>query len=160
MREFSRTDRVAQQIQKEIAVILQREIKDPRLGMVTVSAVEVSRDLSYAKIFITVFNTQDEGAAKQSAKVLNEATGYIRSLLGKRIRARIMPELKFVVDNSLMEGMRISNLVDSIIREDNAKHVDEDVESVDADISDSEQSTKHVEDTDSEEGTDTDGKAQ
>ena len=71
-----------------------------------------------------------------------------------------MPELKFVVDNSLMEGMRISNLVDSIIREDNAKHVDEDVESVDADISDSEQSTKHVEDTDSEEGTDTDGKAQ
>ncbi|MBB1278790.1 30S ribosome-binding factor RbfA [Pseudoalteromonas sp. SR43-3] len=160
MREFSRTDRVAQQIQKEIAVILQREIKDPRLGMVTVSAVEVSRDLSYAKIFITVFNTQDEDAAKQSAKVLNEATGYIRSLLGKRIRARIMPELKFVVDNSLMEGMRISNLVDSIIREDNAKHVDEDVESVDADISDSEQSSKHVEDTDSEEGTDTDGKAQ
>ena len=160
MREFSRTDRVGQQIQKEIAVILQREIKDPRLGMVTVSAVEVSRDLSYAKIFITVFNTQDEDAAKQSAKVLNEATGYIRSLLGKRIRARIMPELKFVVDNSLMEGMRISNLVDSIIREDNAKHVDEDVESVDADISDSEQSTKHVEDTDSEEGTDTDGKAQ
>ncbi|MBB1353907.1 MULTISPECIES: 30S ribosome-binding factor RbfA [Pseudoalteromonas] len=160
MREFSRTDRVAQQIQKEIAVILQREIKDPRLGMVTVSAVEVSRDLSYAKIFITVFNTQDEDAAKQSAKVLNEATGYIRSLLGKRIRARIMPELKFVVDNSLMEGMRISNLVDSIIREDNAKHVDEDVESVDADISNSEQSTKHVEDTDSEEGTDTDGKAQ
>ncbi|KAA1150017.1 30S ribosome-binding factor RbfA [Pseudoalteromonas sp. FUC4] len=160
MREFSRTDRVAQQIQKEIAVILQREIKDPRLGMVTVSAVEVSRDLSYAKIFITVFNTQDEDAAKQSAKVLNEATGYIRSLLGKRIRARIMPELKFVVDNSLMEGMRISNLVDSIIREDNAKHVDENVESVDADTSDSEQSTKHVEDTDSEEGTDTDGKAQ
>jgi len=160
MREFSRTDRVAQQIQKEIAVILQREIKDPRLGMVTVSAVEVSRDLSYAKIFITVFNTQDEDAAKQSAKVLNEATGYIRSLLGKRIRARIMPELKFVVDNSLMEGMRISNLVDSIIREDNAKHVDEDLESVDADISNSEQSTKHVEDTDSEEGTDTDGKAQ
>ena len=123
------TDRVAQQIQKEIAVILQREIKDPRLGMVTVSAVEVSRDLSYAKVFITVFNTEDENAAKQSAKVLNEATGYIRSLLGKRIRARIMPELKFVVDNSLMEGMRISNLVDSIIREDNAKHVDDETDS-------------------------------
>ena len=126
MREFSRTDRVAQQIQKEIAVILQREIKDPRLGMVTVSAVEVSRDLSYAKVFITVFNTDDEDKAKQSAKTLNEATGYIRSLLGKRIRARIMPELRFVIDNSLMEGMRISNLVDSVIREDNAKHVDED----------------------------------
>ncbi|MCG7541281.1 30S ribosome-binding factor RbfA [Pseudoalteromonas sp. OF7H-1] len=121
MREFSRTDRVAQQIQKEIAVILQREIKDPRLGMVTVSAVEVSRDLSYAKVFITVLNTSDEDKTKQSAVILNEATGYIRSLLGKRIRARIMPELKFVIDNSLMEGMRISNLVDSVIREDNAK---------------------------------------
>ncbi|ASD67742.1 30S ribosome-binding factor RbfA [Pseudoalteromonas piscicida] len=121
MREFSRTDRVAQQIQKEIAVILQREIKDPRLGMITVSAVEVSRDLSYAKVFITVLNTSDEDKTKQSAAILNEATGYIRSLLGKRIRARIMPELKFVIDNSLMEGMRISNLVDSVIREDNAK---------------------------------------
>ncbi|MEI8641309.1 30S ribosome-binding factor RbfA [Pseudoalteromonas sp. Hal099] len=128
MREFSRTDRVAQQIQKEIAVILQREIKDPRLGMVTVSAVEVSRDLSYAKVFITVFNTEDENKARKR-KILNEATGYIRSLLGKRIRARIMPELKFVVDNSLMEGMRISNLVDSVIREDNAKHVDDETDS-------------------------------
>ncbi len=121
MREFSRTDRVGQQIQKEIAVILQREIKDPRLGMVTVSAVEVSRDLSYAKIFITLFNTEDESKTKESLKILNEATGFIRSLLGKRIRARIMPELRFVLDNSLMEGMRISNLVDSVIREDNQK---------------------------------------
>lgn len=166
MREFSRTDRVAQQIQKEIAVILQREIKDPRLGMVTVSAVEVSRDLSYAKIFITVFNTQDDNAAKQSANVLNEATGYIRSLLGKRIRARIMPELKFLVDNSLMEGMRISNLVDSIIREDNAKHVVDETDVEDStdhedDVTNSEDETKHVDiDTDSEEGTNTDGKAQ
>jgi ribosome-binding factor A len=121
MREFSRTDRVAQQIQKEIAVILQREIKDPRLGFVTVSAVEVSRDLSYAKIFITVLNTTDEDKTKQSVAILNDATGYIRSILGKRIRARIMPELRFVVDNSLIEGMRISNLVDSVIREDNQK---------------------------------------
>lgn len=121
MREFSRTDRVAQQIQKEIAVILQREIKDPRLGFVTVSAVEVSRDLSYAKIFVTVLNTSDEDKTKESIKILNEATGYIRSILGKRIRARIMPELRFVIDTSLMEGMRISNLVDSVIREDNAK---------------------------------------
>ena len=148
MREFSRTDRVGQQIQKEIAVILQREIKDPRLGMVTVSAVEVSRDLSYAKVFITVFNTEDENKAKESAKILNEATGYIRSLLGKRIRARIMPELKFVVDNSLMEGMRISNLVDTIIREDNAKHVNEDDSSVD-DASNSDDNIKQADDKDS-----------
>ncbi len=121
MREFSRTDRVGQQIQKEIAVILQREIKDPRVGMATVSAVEVSRDLSYAKIFITILNQKDEESGKQSVKILNEATGYIRSVLGKRIRARIMPELKFVLDNSLMEGMRISNLVETAVRSDNVK---------------------------------------
>lgn len=121
MRDFSRTDRVGQQIQKEIAVILQREIKDPRLGFVTVSAVEVSRDLSYAKVFITVLNTTDEDKTKESINILNDATGYIRSILGKRIRARIMPELRFVIDNSLLEGMRISNLVDSVIRDDNEK---------------------------------------
>ncbi|MEO2266273.1 30S ribosome-binding factor RbfA [Pseudoalteromonas pernae] len=121
MREFSRTERVAQQIQKEIAVIIQREVKDPRLGMVTVSAVEVSRDLSYAKIFVTVFNQEDESKTKQSMRILNDASGYIRSLLGKRIRARIVPELRFVVDTSLMEGMRISNLVDSVMREDEQK---------------------------------------
>ncbi|ESP94940.1 MULTISPECIES: 30S ribosome-binding factor RbfA [Pseudoalteromonas] len=121
MREFSRTDRVAQQIQKEIAVILQREIKDPRLGMVTVSAVEVSRDLSYAKIFVTVLNSKSDEDTKQNLAIMNDATGYIRSILGKRIRARIMPELKFVLDNSLMEGMRISNLVDEVIRSDKEK---------------------------------------
>ncbi|MBS3796323.1 MULTISPECIES: 30S ribosome-binding factor RbfA [unclassified Pseudoalteromonas] len=121
MREFSRTERVAQQIQKEIAVIIQREIKDPRLGMVTVSAVEVSRDLSYAKIFVTVFNQEDESKSKQSLRVLNDASGYIRSLLGKRIRARIIPELRFVIDTSLLEGMRISNLVESVMREDKQK---------------------------------------
>ncbi|ATC94069.1 30S ribosome-binding factor RbfA [Pseudoalteromonas tunicata] len=121
MRDFSRTDRVGQQIQKEIAVILQREIKDPRLGMATVSAVEVSRDLAYAKIFVTILNTQDEDKSNESIAILNEATGFIRSLLGKRIRARIMPNLKFVLDRSLLEGMHMSNLVDKVIREDKLK---------------------------------------
>ncbi|KJZ00801.1 30S ribosome-binding factor RbfA [Pseudoalteromonas ruthenica] len=128
MREFSRTERVAQQIQKEIAVIIQREVKDPRLGMVTVSAVEVSRDLSYAKIFVTVFNQDDDSKAKQSMRILNDASGYIRSLLGKRIRARIIPELRFVIDNSLLEGMRISNLVDTVMREDQDKRNNSDEE--------------------------------
>ena len=125
MREFSRTDRVSQSIQKEIAQILQREIKDPRLGFVTVSAVEVSRDLSYAKIFITILDQKDEDSGKQSIAILNDATGYIRSILGKRIRARIMPELKFVLDTSLMDGMRISNLVETAVRKDNERRVED-----------------------------------
>jgi ribosome-binding factor A len=122
-RDFSRTDRVSQQVQKEVAVIIQRDIKDPRVGMATVSSVEVSRDLSYAKVFITLYNTEAD-KAEEAVNVLNEAGGFIRSLLGKRIRARIMPQLRFVLDNTLMDGMRISNLVDEVIAKDKKKQQD------------------------------------
>ncbi|MGM0429314.1 MAG: 30S ribosome-binding factor RbfA [Pseudomonadota bacterium] len=108
--EFSRTERVRHQLQREIAMILQREIKDPRVSMVTVSDVEVSRDLAYAKVFVTFFQ-DDPDQVKQALKVLNEASGFIRSLLGKRIKARIVPQLKFQHDASLNEGIRMGKLV-------------------------------------------------
>ncbi|SFN25789.1 ribosome-binding factor A [Izhakiella capsodis] len=126
-KEFGRPQRVAQELQKEIAIILQREIKDPRLGMmVTVSGVEVSRDLAYAKVFVTFLNDQDEDAIKNGLKALKEASGYIRTLLGKAMRLRIVPELTFFYDNSLIEGMRMSNLVSSVIRSDDARRVNRD----------------------------------
>ncbi|MDG2915110.1 30S ribosome-binding factor RbfA [Bisgaard Taxon 10/6] len=127
-REFSRADRVAQELQKEVAIILQREVKDPRIGMVTVSDVEVSRDLAYAKIFVTFLFDSDPEAIKQGMKGLEKASPYIRSLLGKAMRLRIVPELRFVYDESLVEGMRMSNLVSSVIKNDEAKHVAEDSE--------------------------------
>ncbi|AVJ55546.1 30S ribosome-binding factor RbfA [Idiomarina sp. OT37-5b] len=108
--DFSRTERVRHQLQREIAMILQREVKDPRVSMVTVSDVEVSRDLAYAKVFVTFFN-DDSDQVKQAVKILNEAAGFIRSLLGKRIKARVVPELKFHHDTSLNEGIRMSKLV-------------------------------------------------
>lgn len=116
-KDYSRTERVGQQYQREIALILQREIKDPRVSMVTVSAVEVSRDLAYAKVYVT-FLQDDDQQVKQGLKVLNEASGFVRSLLGKRVRARITPELRFVHDPSLNEGIRMSRLVDDAIRRD------------------------------------------
>jgi len=116
-REYARTDRVGQQIQKEIAMILMREIKDPRLSMTTVSAVEVTRDLAYAKIFVTFFNDKED-EIKASLEVLADAEGYIRSLLGKRLRARIMPHLRFVYDKSMAEGVRMSALVDQAVASD------------------------------------------
>jgi ribosome-binding factor A len=116
-REYARTDRVGQQIQKEIAIILMREIKDPRLSMTTVSAVEVTRDLAYAKVFVTFFNDNAD-EIKASLEVLAEAEGYIRSLLGKRLRARIMPHLRFVYDSSMSEGVRMSALVDQAVASD------------------------------------------
>ena len=121
-REYARTDRVGQQIQKEIAVILMREIKDPRLSMTTVSSVEVTRDLAYAKVFVTFFNDSKEDI-KSSIEVLTEAEGYIRSLLAKRLRARIMPHLRFVYDSSMSEGVRLSALVDKAVASD--KHSDD-----------------------------------
>ncbi len=116
-REYARTDRVGQQIQKEIAIILMREIKDPRLSMTTVSAVEVTRDLAYAKVFFTFFNDNAD-EIKASLEVLAEAEGYIRSLLGKRLRARIMPHLRFIYDSSMSEGVRMSALVDQAVASD------------------------------------------
>ncbi|RDF11697.1 30S ribosome-binding factor RbfA [Haemophilus paraphrohaemolyticus] len=121
-REFKRSDRVSQELKKEVAVILQREVKDPRIGMVTVSDVEVSRDLAYAKIFVTFLFDNDQEAINQGMKGLEKASPYIRSLVGKAMRLRIVPELRFIYDESLVEGMRMSNLVSNVIREDEAKH--------------------------------------
>lgn len=117
-REFSRTQRVAQEMQKEIAIILQREVKDPRIGMATVSGVEVSRDLAYAKVFVTFLNDSDEESIKAGLEGLTDASGFIRSLLGKAMRLRVIPELTFAYDNSLVEGMRMSNLVSNVVKND------------------------------------------
>ncbi|MEL4012981.1 30S ribosome-binding factor RbfA [Dryocola sp. LX212] len=126
-KEFGRPQRVSQELQKEIAIILQREIKDPRLGMMTtVSGVEVSRDLAYAKVFVTFLNDKDDNAIKEGIKVLQDASGYIRTLVGKAMRLRIVPELTFFYDNSLVEGMRMSNLVSNVIRNDDERRVNTD----------------------------------
>lgn len=120
MADYKRVDRFSQQLQREIAVILQREIKDPRVVMPTVSGVDVSRDLSYAKVFITFLN-DDEESVTEGLSVLNEAAGYIRSLLGKRISSRVTPNVKFVYDSSTSEGMRMASLVKSALADDEKK---------------------------------------
>ncbi|EIC84668.1 30S ribosome-binding factor RbfA [Serratia sp. M24T3] len=122
-KEFSRTQRVSQEMQKEIAIILQREIKDPRVGMATVSGVEVSRDLAYAKVFVTFLDVltsepQDPDRVKNGIKALQDAQGFIRTLIGKAMRLRVVPELTFAYDNSLVEGMRMSNLVTNVVKND------------------------------------------
>ena len=121
-REFSRTDRVAQQVHKEVASILQNEYKH-RVGdmpLITVSEVEVSRDLAHAKIYVTIYNsTEEEG--KVQLKQLKELKGFVRSILAKRLRMRSVPDLHFFEDRSIMEGMRISNLVSQTIASDESK---------------------------------------
>lgn len=125
-REFSRTDRVGQQIHKEVASILQHEFKhrEPQVGMITVSGVEVSRDLAHAKIFVTFYSNSAEKINEDFEK-LNEARSFVRGLLGRRIRMRNVPAVHFFKDSSIEEGARISALVNKAVASDKAKHVDD-----------------------------------
>ncbi|EKY31329.1 30S ribosome-binding factor RbfA [Vibrio cholerae] len=116
-KEFSRTQRVAQQLQKELAMILQREVRDSRLGMVTISDVEVSRDLAYAKVFVTFLCIGGQ-TPESCLAALREHEVQIRMMLGKQIRLRLTPEIRFYYDNTLVEGMRMSNFVTEVINSD------------------------------------------
>lgn len=115
-REFSRTRRVSEQIQRELSVLIQEEIQDPRLGLVSVSGVEISRDLSHAKIFFSTLG--DSGEARESLQVLTGAAGFLRHLLGKRLTLRAVPQLHFQIDASLQEGARLSALIDAAVQAD------------------------------------------
>lgn len=108
-KEFSRTRRIGEQMQRELAQLIQQEVKDPRLGMVTVSGVEVSRDLSVAKVFVTVLGDADP---QPSLTVLNRAAGFLRHALGQRLTVRTVPSLRFVYDESVARGARLSRLID------------------------------------------------
>lgn len=109
-REFGRSDRVASQMQKELAVILQREIRADNLGLITVNEVELSKDLAVAKIYVTALNTGQD--SKQTiTKRLNELAPMIRRELAKRMRLRHMSELRFYYDDSFDTGMRVAELL-------------------------------------------------
>lgn len=118
-----RSGRVAEQMKKELADIIRNEIKDPRVGFVTVTSVEISPDLRYAKAFISVLGPG--AAADQSLQALNRAVGFIRSEIGRRIRLRHTPEITFKLDQSLEHGIRISRLLNELERqpdEEEEKH--------------------------------------
>lgn len=116
-KDFSRTRRIGEQMQRELATLIQQEIQDPRLGMVTVSAVEVSRDLAHAKVFITVLDDQLQDIAA-SLEVLNRAGGFLRHELGRRMTLRTVPALRFVYDESMARGNELSRLIDEAVKSD------------------------------------------
>jgi ribosome-binding factor A len=119
-KEFRRTRRIALQLQQELAQVLQRDMKVPRIGFVTVIDVDVSRVLSYAKVFVTFFE-EDKAVVQEKLNALISAAPYIRTLVAGRMKLRVMPELRFIYDSSLVEGMRMSNLVSQVINQDKAK---------------------------------------
>ena len=116
-REFNRTRRVAEQLQRELARLIREEVKDPRLGMVTVVDVEVSRDLSRAKVFVTLLGG-DEETRTTSVAILNDAAGMLRKFLGRCLRLRAIPQLHFLYDQSIEKGAELSALIDAAVASD------------------------------------------
>jgi ribosome-binding factor A len=116
-RDYSRTLRVAEQIQRELADLLRLEVKDPRIGMVTLTDVEVTADYGHAKVFFTLLGSTEQVAA--AAAGLNHAAGFLRHELGQRIKLRSVPQLHFLYDESVERGVRLSRLIDEAVGADN-----------------------------------------
>ena len=110
-KDFPRALRVAEQVRRELADLLRNAVKDPRVGMVTISDVEVSKDLKHAKIYFTVLGDQDLIDSSQTG--LDSAVGFLRHELGKRLKVRTVPDLRFIYDHSLLQGERIDALIDA-----------------------------------------------
>ena len=123
--DFNRSRRVGELIQRELATLLSREVKDPRLALISITAVDVTRDLSLAKVFYTIMDIADDTDHNKQAIVkegLKKATGFLRYELGHRIQLRIVPKLEFFYDQSVVHGSELSLLIDQVIDDDKKRH--------------------------------------
>lgn len=121
-KHFSRTDRISEQIQRELAEILRDQLKDPRIGFITLTGVDVTRDYSHAKVFYTVMNATD--LAKTQA-TLEHAAGFLRSEIARVIKIFTVPQLHFVYDESVERGVYMTQLIDKVVRADGERPLDE-----------------------------------
>ena len=111
-REFSRSERVSEAIQQEVSVLICDSIRDPRVGMASVTDVEVSRDLAYAKVHVTFVGEKSREEIEEAIRALNGAAGYLRKLLASSIKMRKTPQLNFLFDESGRRGQQLSALID------------------------------------------------
>ena len=117
-KDYPRSYRVADQIQRELSDLIKHELKDPRVpAMVTIAGVEVSKDLSSAKVYVSAFSIESEGAEKRKEMIsaLNQGGGYMRKLLGGRMRLRVVPTLKFFYDEVQQAGSILSSRIDDAV---------------------------------------------
>ena len=128
MENNSRAQRVADQIQRDLASLIQFEIDDPRIGMVSVTGVEVTPDMAHAKVFVTSLGDGDvarrssDAAGRESTAALNGAAGYLRGLLARRLQLRAAPKLSFHYDASVERGRQLDELIDSALASDRERH--------------------------------------
>jgi len=121
-KSFPRSRRVAQQIQRALSELIRREVRDPRLGMLTLTEVRVSNDLSHARVYYSVLG----GEPERTQEILDAAADLLRGPLGRALSLRHSPELHFVADELIEGGARMSALIRQAVSEDQARHVDED----------------------------------
>ena len=110
----ARSARIADQIQRSLAELLRLEVRDPRVGLVTLTGVELSRDQSHAKVFFTVMGS--EAQVEQAGEGLRRAAGFLRSELAHRLTTRKVPELHFEYDESVERGVRLTRLIDEAVK--------------------------------------------
>lgn len=123
----SRPQRVADFLQRELAVLIQQQIRDPRISFVSVTGVEVSRDLTNAKVYVTFLNESDDNKQKERTervKILNKAAGFLRSELSRSSSMRHMPQLRFYYDNSIERGSYMTDLIQKARRADDQNNLD------------------------------------
>ncbi|MDS1029075.1 30S ribosome-binding factor RbfA [Bacillota bacterium LX-D] len=109
---FQRNQRIAEEMKREIAQIIRDELKDPRIGFITVTAVDVTGDLRYAKVFVSIYGNEEEKT--RSLTALNKAKGFVRKEIGKRIQLRYIPEISFVFDESIEHGAKIAKILHQV----------------------------------------------
>ncbi|MEM9256578.1 MAG: 30S ribosome-binding factor RbfA [Pseudomonadota bacterium] len=110
-KEYARTQRVADHLQRELAALIQREVRDPRVGMVSITGVDVSRDLAHAKVYVTVLGSDSGEEAAECTKALNRAAGFLRSQLSRDSSMRSVPQLQFRFDASVGRGRELEDLI-------------------------------------------------
>ena len=120
-KEYKRTDRVADYLRKELATLIQFGMRDPRVDLVSITEVEVSKDLAYARVFFTVLGKDSEDEAKDSAEALNRAAGFMRSQLSKDSSMRMVPQLKFLFDKSVGRGRYMEDLIGRAVAADGTR---------------------------------------
>ena len=119
-KEYSRTQRVADHLQRELAGLIQREVRDPRLAMVSITGVDVSRDMGYAKVHYTVLSTDDSDDIEEATAVLNKAAGFLRRQLSRDSSMRSVPQLRFYFDASVGRGRFLEDLISKATDADRA----------------------------------------
>ena len=119
-KDFPRARRVADQMQRELSELIRLEVKDPRVGMLTITEIEVTRDMDHAKVFFTTLGGKPEQEA--CLEGLQRASGYLRTQLSHRMQLRQVPKISFVYDYSVERGVQLSQLIETAVAEDRTRN--------------------------------------